>query len=147
MSQAKSGDNVKVHYTGTLEDGSVFDSSKDREPLAFVLGSGMLIPGFDKAVEGMTVGDSKSVTLSPEDAYGPRRDEMMVEVKLSEFPDEIKPEVGVPLQVNQPNGQVVNVVIVEVKEETAVLDANHPLAGKTLKFDIELMEIGEAEEK
>ena len=101
----------------------------------------MIIPSFDKAVEGMTIGDKKSITLAPDEAYGPRRDEMMVEVKLSEFPDEIKPEVGVPLQLNQPNGQVVNVVIVEVKEETAVLDANHPLAGKTLKFDIELVEI------
>jgi peptidylprolyl isomerase len=141
MSQAKSGDKVKVHYTGKFEDGEVFDSSEGREPLEFTLGEGNVIPGFDNGVIGMDLNDKKSITIPPDDAYGQRRDDMVLEVKKTDFPENITPELGQQLQMTNPNGQAVNVVITDVKEETVTLDANHPLAGKTLVFEIELVEI------
>jgi peptidylprolyl isomerase len=137
----KNGDNVKVHYTGKLKDGSVFDSSRDREPLAFQLGAGQLIPGFEKAVVGMEVGDSTSVEIPPKDAYGDRNPEMIIEVSKQQVPPDLNPQVGQTLQVQQGNGQVANVVVHEVKSESIVLDANHPLAGKDLVFDIELVSV------
>ncbi|MFU8860446.1 MAG: FKBP-type peptidyl-prolyl cis-trans isomerase [Cyclonatronaceae bacterium] len=142
MSKAKNGDTVKVHYTGKLNDGSVFDSSENREPLEFQLGSGQLIPGFEKAVTGMTVGESTSVTIPANEAYGEVNDELILSVEKNRLPADIQPEVGMQLQVQQPNGQPVPVVISDVTDEHVKLDANHPLAGKELTFDIEVVEIG-----
>ncbi|MFH5831892.1 peptidylprolyl isomerase [Halalkalibaculum sp. DA3122] len=142
MSKVKEGDKVKVHYTGTLEDGTVFDSSREREPLEFTLGEGQLIPGFEKAVIGMAEGDSTSVDIPSDEAYGERRDDLEIEVTKEELPDEVDPEVGIQLQVKQnENGRSIPVTITKVEENQVTLDANHPLAGKDLKFDIELVEI------
>ncbi len=141
MSKAKEGDKVKVHYTGKFEDGEVFDSSADREPLEFTLGQGQVIPGFENGIKGMEIGEKKSITVAPEDGYGPRHDQNIIEVKKSVFPADIVPEVGRQLQVQSPDGNRMNVVISDVKDETVTLDANHPLAGKTLVFDVELVEI------
>ena len=141
MSAAKKGDNVKIHYTGTLSDGSVFDSSTGRAPLAFRLGSGQVIPGFDEAVTGMQVGDSKTVNIPAAKAYGARNDDLVISVLRSEVPPDINPEVGMKLQMGGANGELVNVEIVEVTEEYIALDANPPLAGKELTFAIELVAI------
>lgn len=141
MSQAKSGDTVKIHYRGTLDDGTEFDSSADREPLEFQLGGGQVIPGFDNAVDGMTVGEKKSVRLEPDDAYGPRHDQLMQQVPRSALPPEMTPEVGMALQSSAPDGQVMVFHITEVNDENITVDANHPLAGHALSFDIELVEI------
>ncbi len=141
MSQAKSGDTVKIHYRGTLDDGTEFDSSTGREPLEFQLGGGQVIPGFDNAVDGMTVGEKKSVRLEPDDAYGPRHDQLMQQVPRSALPPEMTPEVGMALQSSAPDGQVMVFHITEVNDENITVDANHPLAGHALSFDIELVEI------
>jgi len=141
MSQAKTGNTVKIHYTGTLEDGTEFDSSAGREPLEFEMGSGQVIPGFDTAVDGMTIGDSKTVTIPPAEAYGDRHDQLVQQVPKSALPDDMKPEVGMQLQSQSPEGQIMNLVVVEVEEESITVDANHPLAGKALTFAIELVEI------
>lgn len=143
MSKVKDGDTVKVHYTGTLtEDGTVFDSSQDREPLEFTLGEGKLIPGFEKAVVGMEEGDETTVEIESGDAYGQRREDLELEVAKSDLPDNIEPEVGMQLQMQQQeNGQAIPVQITAVEDELVKLDANHPLAGKDLTFDIELIEI------
>jgi peptidylprolyl isomerase len=142
MSQAKPGDTVKIHYTGTLDDGTEFDSSAGRDPLEFELGSGQVIPGFDKAVEGMAVGDEKTVAIPPEDAYGPRHDQMVQEVPRSALPDNLEPSEGMALQARGQDGQVINLTVKEVAEESITVDANHPLAGKSLNFDIKLVAIG-----
>ena len=141
MTQAKSGDAVKIHYKGSLDDGSVFDSSEGRDPLAFTLGGGQVIPGFDEAVTGMAVGEKKSVNIPAEKAYGQRNEEMVIEAPRDQVPPDITPEVGMQLQMGGPNGEVVVVVIVEVSDELIKLDANPPLAGKDLNFDIELVSI------
>jgi peptidylprolyl isomerase len=141
MSQAKSGDTVKIHYTGTLDDGTEFDSSAGREPLEFSLGSGQVIAGFDNAVDGMTVGDSKTVTIPPGEAYGEQHEQLVQEVPKTSLPDDMKPEVGMQLQSQGPDGQVMNLVIAEVAEESITVDGNHTLAGKALTFAIELVEI------
>ena len=141
MSPVKSGDTVKIHYTGTLDDGSEFDSSAGREPLEFSLGSGQVIAGFDNAVDGMAVGESKTVTIPPGEAYGERDEQLLQEVPKSSLPDEMKAEVGMQLQSQSPDGQIMNLVIAEVTEESVMLDANHPLAGQALTFAIELVEI------
>lgn len=141
MSKAQDGQTVKVHYTGKLEDGTVFDSSKDRQPLEFTLGGGSVIRGFEQAVSGMEVGESKTITIPPEEAYGHKRDELIIEVKKSEIPKDIDPNLGQKLQIKQPNGQIINLVVSEVKEDEVTLDANHPLAGQTLIFEVELVEI------
>lgn len=141
MSQAKAGDSVKIHYTGTLDDGTQFDSSAGREPLAFELGSGQVIPGFEKAVEGMAVGDNKSVNIPPEDAYGPHNEQMVQEVPRSALPDDLTPEVGMGLQAQGPDGQVANLVVTSVQDDSITVDGNHPLAGKALNFAIELVSI------
>lgn len=141
MSQAKSGDTVRIHYTGTLEDGTQFDSSAGRDPLEFALGSGQVIAGFDTAVDGMSVGESKSVTIPPEEAYGERHDQLVQQVPKSALPDEIDPAVGMQLQSRSPEGQVMNLVVTEVDEQSITVDGNHPLAGHNLNFDIELVEI------
>jgi peptidylprolyl isomerase len=141
MSQAKSGDTVKIHYTGTLDDGTQFDSSQGRDPLEFEVGSGQVIPGFDKAVEGMTVGDSKSVRIEADDAYGPRHEQLIQQVERSVLPDDLNPETGMALQSSSPDGQVAQFMVTEVTDETITVDANHPLAGQALSFDIELVDI------
>jgi peptidylprolyl isomerase len=143
LSKVKDGDTVKVHYTGTLtEEGTVFDSSEDREPLEFTLGEGKLIPGFEKAVVGMEEGDETTVEIESGDAYGQRREDLELEVAKSDLPDNIEPEVGMQLQMQQQeNGQAIPVQITAVEDELVKLDANHPLAGKDLTFDIELIEI------
>ncbi|HDM10347.1 MAG: peptidylprolyl isomerase [Deltaproteobacteria bacterium] len=141
MIEAKSGDTVKVHYTGKLEDGTVFDSSRDRAPLEFTLGDGEVIEGFEKGIVGMAVGTTKTLSIPPEEAYGQRREDLVLFVNKSEFPEHINPSVGQQLQVRQPNGAIIDLVITEMNEDTITLDANHPLAGQTLIFDVELMEI------
>ena len=141
MQQAKNGDNVKVHYHGKLVDGTTFDSSEGREPLAFKLGSGMVIKGFDDGITGMVVGEKKTINIPFMDAYGPVEQERIMEFPRDQFPAEMVPELGMPLQMSDRSGNVIPVVIVEIKEEVVMLDANHPLAGKDLAFDIELVEI------
>ena len=141
MSHAKSGDTVKIHYTGTLDDGTQFDSSAGRDPLEFQVGSGQVIPGFDKAVEGMAVGDSKNVRIEPDEAYGPRHEQLVQEVDRSLLPDDLDPREGMTLQSNSPDGQTMQFMVTAVAEETITVDANHPLAGQALSFDIELVEI------
>jgi len=141
MSQAKAGNSVKIHYTGTLDDGTQFDSSAGRDPLAFELGSGQVIPGFDKAVDGMAVGESKTVNIPAEDAYGPHQPAMVQDVPKSALPDDLEPAEGMGLQAQGPDGQLVNLVITEVKDDSITVDGNHPLAGKALNFDIELVSI------
>ena len=141
MSHAKSGDTVKIHYTGTLDDGTQFDSSAGRDPLQFEVGSGQVIPGFDKAVEGMAVGDNKSVRIEAEEAYGPRHDQLVQEVDRSLLPDDLDPQEGMALQSSSPDGQVTQFMVTAVSDDTITVDANHPLAGQALSFDIELVDI------
>ncbi|WP_028322089.1 FKBP-type peptidyl-prolyl cis-trans isomerase [Desulfatiglans anilini] len=141
MTKAKNGDKAKVHYTGRLEDGTVFDSSNGREPLEFTLGEGQLIQGFEQGVLGMQVGESKTVTISPEEGYGHPKEELKVTVSKTDFPADIEPEIGQRLQLQNMQGQPIPVIISAVEGETVTLDANHPLAGKTLHFDLELMEL------
>lgn len=141
MPQAKKGDNVKVHYHGKLTDGTTFDSSEGREPLAFELGSGQVIPGFDNGVTGLEIGEKKTITIPVEEAYGPQQEELVFEFPKAQFPPEMNPEVGMALNMRNDQEQVIPVVIIEVKEDSVVLDANHPLAGKDLIFDLELVDI------
>lgn len=141
MSKAKSGDTVSVHYTGKLEDDTVFDSSRDREPLSFEIGEGKVIPGFEQGVVGMAPGETKTITIESDEAYGPYRDDQVVEIEASRLPDDIDPVVGQQLQVQQADGQTAVVIIKEVSNGTIKLDANHPLAGKDLTFDIELVSV------
>ena len=141
MSEAKSGDTVRVHYTGTLDDGTQFDSSAGRDPLEFALGQGQVIPGFEVAVEGMAVGDTKSFRVEPGEAYGQHQPELVQEVPRSALPDEIQPEVGMALQSKSAEGHVTDLTVTNVTDESITVDANHPLAGKALRFDIELVEI------
>ncbi len=138
---AKTGDTVKVHYTGALEDGTVFDTSVGGEPLAFTLGQGLVIPGFEQAVTGMKVGESKTVDIPAEQAYGPYLDDLIVVVPRDELPEDLEPEVGQQLQMSQPDGSYIVVRITEVSETTMTIDANHLLAGQNLTFEIELVEI------
>ena len=142
MSQVKEGDKIKVHYTGKLEDGSVFDSSDGRDPLEFEVGAGKIIPGFDAGVRGMAVGDKKTVEIEPGDAYGVHHDRLVAKVKATDFPKDITPRIGQQLQTQDKNGRPVNVRVTEIENGQVTLDANHPLAGKKLIFEIELVEIG-----
>ncbi len=141
MSQAKAGDTVRVHYTGKLDDDTEFDSSAGRDPLEFALGSGRVLPGLDKAVQDMAVGETKSVRIEAEEAYGPRREELIQEVPKTALPEDISPAVGMRLQAQGPDGQAIKLVVTAVAEESITVDANHPLAGEALNFDIELVEI------
>ncbi|MCP4569402.1 MAG: peptidylprolyl isomerase [FCB group bacterium] len=143
--RAKDGDEVKVHYTGTQDDGTTFDSSREREPLSFVIGSGMMIPGFNDGVIGMAVGDTKTIVLTPDQAYGPRHEERIQPVAISQLPEGMTPTPGAMLQMTGPGGQPLPVRIESVQGDSVIIDANHPLAGKTLTFDVELMEIIEKE--
>lgn len=142
MSQVKENDTVKVHYTGKLADGQVFDSSVERgEPIEFTMGQGQLIPGFEKGLIDMKVNEKKTVNIAKEEAYGEPREELIQEVQKSQLPEEIKPEVGMGLVSKSPDGQEMNLVVKDVKDETIVVDGNHPLAGKDLVFDLEVVEI------
>jgi peptidylprolyl isomerase len=141
MSAAKSGDLVKVHYRGTLQDGTVFDSSYEGEPLEFTLGQGQIIPGFEEAVEGMAPGESKTVEVEKAQGYGDYDESKLINVERSNLPENINPEEGMVLQVNSQDNDVFYVTVSEVKEEEVVLDGNHPLAGKDLTFEIELVDV------
>ncbi|MGI5820420.1 MAG: FKBP-type peptidyl-prolyl cis-trans isomerase [Armatimonadota bacterium] len=141
MAQASAGDTVKVHYTGKLEDGTVFDTSREREPLEFTLEAGQIIPGFEEAVVGMEEGDETTVQIPPEKAYGPRQEEAVMELPQEQLPPEMEPQVGMQLQLQGANGQAFPAQIVEIGDETITLDANHPLAGETLTFEIELVAV------
>lgn len=141
MTAAKNGDTVKIHYTGTLTDGSVFDSSTGHDPLEFTIGSGQVIVGFEEAVIGMQVGDAKDVTIPAEKAYGSHLDDLVIKAPREHIPPDLDPQVGQRLQVGGTNGELIHVRVTEVTTTHVTLDANPPLAGKNLKFHIELMEI------
>jgi FKBP-type peptidyl-prolyl cis-trans isomerase 2 len=143
MKQVKSGDKVKVHYHGKLTNGDTFDSSEGRAPLEFEVGSGMVIKGFDDGVTGMAVGDKKTVQIPYNEAYGARNPEMVIEMPKDRFPPDMQLEQGMPLMMSDGSGQNFQVTVVEIKPESVTLDANHPLAGQDLIFDLELMEIVE----
>ena len=143
MKQVKEGDVVKVHYTGKLVNGEQFDSSVGREPLEFTVGAGQMIKGFDDAMPGMNVGEKKTINIAPEDAYGPRSEEAIIEFPKENVPADMVLEPGMPLTLSNQAGQPVPVIVVEVKEDIIILDANHFLAGQELIFDIELVEIAE----
>ena len=138
--QAKDGDTVQVHYTLKLEDGTVFETSIGGDPLQFTIGEGQLIPGFEQAVVGMSPGESKTVEIPADEAY-PYHDELVMVVDRDQLPEDLQPEVGQQLQIRQPDGQTILVKVIDVSESSVTLDANHPLAGKDLTFDIELVEI------
>ena len=139
MAVAQSGNTVTIHYTGTLEDGTVFDTSKQREPLSFTLGVGQVIPGFDRAVEGMSEGETKTEIIPCDQAYGPRNPQMVFRIERQRMPPEMSVEVGQQLQFETPTGEPVVAMVLEVSPETVTLDANHPLAGEDLTFEIELV--------
>ncbi|MBF2001604.1 MAG: peptidylprolyl isomerase [Synechococcales cyanobacterium C42_A2020_086] len=141
MAQAKMGDTVAVHYTGRLTDGTVFDSSAGQEPLEFAIGSGNVIPGFEQAVIGMNLGDSKTTTIPADEAYGPYYEERVLVVDRQQIPAELPVEVGSQLQIQQQDGMAIPVIVTDVTESEVVLDANHPLAGEDLTFEIELVAI------
>lgn len=143
MTRAKTGDTVRIHYTGKLEDGTVFDTSRDREPLEFTIGSGEVISGIEQAITGMEPGESKSATIPPEEAYGPRRDEMVVTVGRDRLPPDMDPRVGQRLSVEQQDGRHFHVTVTNVSEGSVTLDANHELAGSSLVFDLELVTVEE----
>jgi len=141
MSKVKENDTVKVHYTGKLNNGQVFDSSLNREPLEVKLGQGSLIPGFEKELIDMTINEKKTVTIPKEEAYGDIKKELFQSVKKEQLPENIKPEIGMGLVASTPDGSEQQVIIVDVKEDHIVLDANHPLAGQDLIFELELVDI------
>ncbi|MBQ0787051.1 MAG: peptidylprolyl isomerase [Oceanihabitans sp.] len=145
MSQVKENNTVKVNYTGKLSDGQVFDSSEGREPLEFTLGQGQLIPGFEKGVLDMKLNEKKTITIAKEEAYGEIQEELKQEVNKAELPQDMKPEVGMGLVSKSPEGHERNLRVIEVKEDSIVVDGNHPLAGKDLIFDLEVVEIKDAE--
>ncbi|HXY53173.1 MAG TPA: peptidylprolyl isomerase [Nitrospirota bacterium] len=141
MALAKRGDTVRVHYTGRLEDGTVFDTSRSRHPLQFTLGNGQVIAGFENAIAGMNIGESKTTVIPVEQAYGPRRDDMIVTVKRDELPHDLDAKIGQRLELTQMDNRTILVTVTNVTESSLTLDANHPLAGRTLTFDIELVGI------
>jgi FKBP-type peptidyl-prolyl cis-trans isomerase 2 len=141
MSTAKTGDTVKVHYTGRLDDDTVFDTSRGKSPLQLTIGEGNLIKGFEKGLIGMEVGEKKNLVIPPEEAYGQNDEKLTTKVSRSHLPDSVQPAIGMQLQVKQKDGSIFMVWITGMDEETVTLDANHPLAGKTLNFDVELTDI------
>jgi FKBP-type peptidyl-prolyl cis-trans isomerase 2 len=141
MQQVKSGDTVKVHYHGKLTDGTTFDTSEGREPLEFEVGSGSVIAGFDSGVTGMQVGEKKTINIPVDEAYGQKQEDLYMEFPIDRFPADVKPEPGMQLNMSNGSGQNFPVVISEVNDDTVILDANHPLAGEDLTFDLELVEI------
>lgn len=141
MSTAKSGDTVRVHYHGRLHSGETFDSSEGRDPLEFQLGSGQVIPGFDNGVTGMSIGEKKTIDIPCAEAYGPHNEAMIIEMPKERFPQDMEIELGMPLMMSDGQGQTMQVAVTVIQESTVTLDANHPLAGKDLIFDLELVEI------
>ncbi|WP_013324609.1 FKBP-type peptidyl-prolyl cis-trans isomerase [Gloeothece verrucosa] len=141
MAQAKQGDQVKVHYTGKLDNGEIFDSSVERTPLEFSIGKQEVIPGFEEAVIGMSPGDSKTVKIPSEEAYGPYYEELVMVIEREQIPPDLELEVGQQLQIQQETGQTIPVIVRELSEDDVTLDANHPLAGEDLTFEIELVAI------
>lgn len=141
MTQVKENNTVKVNYTGKLANGQVFDTSEGREPLEFTLGQGQLIPGFEKGVIDMKLNEKKTITIAKEEAYGEVNKDLIQEVKKTELPQDMTPEVGMGLVSKSPDGREVNLMVTEVKEDSIVVDANHPLAGKELIFDLEVVDI------
>lgn len=141
MAAAEQGDTVTVHYTGTLEDGTVFDTSEERDPISFEIGADEVIPGFEEAVLGLEPGDSASTTLPPEEAYGTRSDERILPVPRTELPEDMDPDVGDELEVQLENGQRAPARVAETDESTVTLDLNHPLAGRELTFEVELVDV------
>jgi len=141
MAKAKNGDTVRIHYTGRLTDGTVFDSSEDRDPLEFTLGEGKVIPGFEEAVRGMEEGESKTAEIAADDAYGPRRDDLVMQMPRDRLPEDLDPSVGQRLQMQTQDGQKVEVLVTDVDDAGIRIDANHPLAGRDLEFEIELVGI------
>ena len=141
MAQVKDGDVVRVHYTGKLNNGEQFDSSVGREPLEFTVGAGQMIKGFDAAMPGMNVGEKKTINIAPEDGYGEKSEDAIIEFPKENIPEDMKLEAGMPLTLTNQEGQPVPVIVVEVKDDVVILDANHFLAGQELVFDIELVEI------
>lgn len=139
--EASAGDTVRVHYTGMLPDGTVIESSQGGEPLRFTIGQGEVIPGIEQAVEGMSPGESKSIWVTPDDAYGPHQDDLMLMVGRNRFPDHIHPEPGQRLRMRRQGVPPVMVTVVDVSEGDVLLDANHPLAGRDLTFELELVDI------
>ncbi len=142
MATAKQGDTVHIHYTGTLEDGTEFDSSRDREPLVFTLGEGQVIAGFDQAVLGMQSGETKRVTIAADEAYGQYEDDLVFEIDRAQLPASFAPVLGEQYQMEQGNGQTMVVTVSEMSNDSVTLDANHPLAGYDLTFDLELVSVG-----
>ena len=145
MNQVKENNTVKVNYTGKLSDGQVFDSSDGKEPLEFTLGQGQLIPGFEAGLIDMKLKEKKTITIATEQAYGEVDRDLILEVNKSKLPQDMTPEVGMGLVSKSPDGQETNLVVVEVKEESIVIDGNHPLAGKDLIFDLEVVGIKDTE--
>ena len=141
MQQAKRGDTVSVHYKGTLDDGTIFDSSEGSEPISFTIGGGDVIPGFETAVEGMSIGDEKTETIESHNAYGPRRDELVFRVGREQLPPNSEVEVGDVLRIGFPDGSTANVQVAQMDDQSVTLDANHPLAGKDLTFELRLVSI------
>ena len=137
----KKGDKVKIHYTGRIKDGQVFDTSQKRGPFEFEIGSGSVIPGVENAVTGMKPGDKKKVTVPPKDAYGEHDQNLLIDLPKDKIPADVEPQVGMRLSLSNPKGQTLPVLVTEVGDQSIKLDANHPLAGKDLIFDIELLEI------
>ena len=141
MTQATAGSTVSIHYPGTLSVGTTFDSSEGREPLTFEMGAGQIIPGLEAALDGMSVGETKTVTIPAAEAYGPRREEAMQQIPRSAVPDHIPLDLGTQLQVQTPDGQAMPVTVAEVTDEHVTLDANHPLAGQDLTFAVEMVKV------
>jgi peptidylprolyl isomerase len=141
MAKAKNGDTVKVHYTGKMDDGKVFDTSMDREPIEFKLGSNQVIPGFENSIIGMEVGEKKNVEIASNDAYGKYRSELVLQIPKAQIPAEVETKVGDKLQMKSDKGDTLVVVITKVNEDGITIDGNHPLAGKDLQFELEVMEI------
>jgi peptidylprolyl isomerase len=141
MKQAQEGDTVRIHYTGTLDNGTQFDSSVGQEPIEFTLGNKTVIPGFETGVTGMQVGDQKKIHIPADEAYGERNDALVEEVPLQHFPDDMELKVGMHLQAQSPNGENFNVVVTALSDASATIDGNHPLAGEALNFELELVEI------
>ncbi len=138
--KVKKGDTVKIHYTGKQKDGKVFDSSHSREPLEFEIGKGMIIPGLEEAIEGMEVGEKKDVSLEADEAYGQRDEKLVVEVPREKLPEGLEPQKGMPLRVKNAEGRDMQVVVADVDESIIKIDANHPLAGHDLDFEVEVVD-------
>jgi len=141
MVQAKSGDTVRIHYSGFLMDGTIFDSSLEGEPFEFTLGDGSVIPGFDAGLLGMTEGDEKTLAIPPESAYGARDEGLVAEIERTQIPPDIDPQVGAILQITSEEGDASNVIITQVTDNAITLDGNHPLAGQELIFEVKLLEV------